>query len=98
MSYAQFEQNLFILFVGLHFDLFSQLDDWFEVGVVLFLCLDQSIRYQPRMGENETNASGRKTFGNRGHLGYGERNPLIADCEREEKVRKAKKKFGTLLA
>jgi len=39
--YAQFEQDLLVLFVGLHFDLFSQLDDWFEMGVVLFLCLDQ---------------------------------------------------------
>jgi hypothetical protein len=51
--YAQFEQNLFVLFVGLHLDLLSQLDDWFEVGVVLFLRLDQSIRYQPPTDEDE---------------------------------------------
>ena len=46
-AYAQLKQDLFVLFVRLHFDLLSQLDDRFEVGVVFIFGLDQSIRYRP---------------------------------------------------
>ena len=72
---AQFEQDIFVLFVGPYFDLFSKFDNWFEVGVVLFVRLDQSLDINlAQSRKRETNSGGEGVFGNRGHLGYRERN------------------------
>lgn len=43
---------IFVLFVGLHYDLGCQLEDWFEIRVSLLL-LDQLIRYRPYEQEHK---------------------------------------------